>query len=248
MQVSRLCITARAPTSRVTWMRFTRRFPLRCLVRVANGRPAWSTVRCDAALATAEPATTVRNLATELDRPKGRRWETVDKWIIFSDLHVSVKTLGVCISVLRRIKKEAVARKAGIVFLGKAIHILELDDICDSGMHLSLPTASQHHCTSQRQSSNLPALTARLSSNAYIGDFWHVRGALPVEPLNAVLREIETWRQPTLMLVGNHDQVSIGGLDHALHPLAAACSAIHILEEPILYRSATSTADLLKCD
>jgi pimeloyl-ACP methyl ester carboxylesterase len=39
------------------------------------------------------------------------------------------------------------------------------------------------------------------------GDFWHVRGALPVGPLNAVLRELRGWRQPTLMLVGNHDQV-----------------------------------------
>ena len=40
------------------------------------------------------------------------------------------------------------------------------------------------------------------------------------------------------MLVGNHDQVSVGGLDHALQPLAAACSAIHILDVPTLYRSA----------
>ena len=65
---------------------------------------------------------------------------------------------------------------------------------------------------------------------------------MPVEPLNAVLREIDSWRQPTLMLVGNHDQVSVGGLDHALHPLAAACSAIHILDEPTLYRFALFNA------
>ena len=82
-------------------------------------------------------------------------------------------------------------------------------------------------------------------AHACAGDFWHVRGALPVEPLNAVLREIETWRQPTLMLVGNHDQVSVGGLDHALHPLAAACSVIQILEEPTLYRYAMFTTNML---
>lgn len=41
------------------------------------------------------------------------------------------------------------------------------------------------------------------------GDFWHARGSLPVEPLNAVLRELRHWSRPTLMLVGNHDQVTI---------------------------------------
>ncbi|KAL0033719.1 hypothetical protein WJX77_002381 [Trebouxia sp. C0004] len=106
---------------------------------------------------------------------------------MFSDLHVSVRTLDTCISVLQKIKKEATSRKAGILFLG---------------------------------------------------DFWHARGALPVEPLNAILQEFESWRQPTLMLVGNHDQVSVGGLDHALQPLAAACSAIHIVDVPTLYRDA----------
>lgn len=87
--------------------------------------------------------------------------------------------------------------------------------------------------------------TVHYMREAPAGDFWHVRGALPVEPLNAVLREIETWRQPTLMLVGNHDQVSVGGLDHALHPLAAACSAIQILEEPTLYRYSMITVSTL---
>jgi hypothetical protein len=36
-----------------------------------------------------------------------------------------------------------------------------------------------------------------------------VRGSLPVGPLNRVLEEFRQWRQPTLMLVGNHDQVPI---------------------------------------
>lgn len=34
-----------------------------------------------------------------------------------------------------------------------------------------------------------------------------MRGSLPVGPLNRVLEELRQWRQPTLMLVGNHDQV-----------------------------------------
>jgi DNA repair exonuclease SbcCD nuclease subunit len=40
------------------------------------------------------------------------------------------------------------------------------------------------------------------------GDFWHQRGSLPVTPLNLVLDQLVRWKQPTLMLVGNHDQVS----------------------------------------
>ncbi len=44
-------------------------------------------------------------------------------------------------------------------------------------------------------------------SAARPGDFWHARGSLPVEPLNAVLRVLRNWTRPTLMLVGNHDQV-----------------------------------------
>lgn len=39
------------------------------------------------------------------------------------------------------------------------------------------------------------------------GDFWHTRGTLPVEPLNEVVQQLAAWRQPTLMLPGNHDQV-----------------------------------------
>lgn len=30
-----------------------------------------------------------------------------------------------------------------------------------------------------------------------------------MEPLNKVLAELRKWRQPTLMLVGNHDQVCL---------------------------------------
>lgn len=96
----------------------------RYMLRPGQGRSSWnvlvSATQCNAAIAAPEPAATVKNLATGPDKPKGKRWESVDKWVMFSDLHVSVKTLNVCISVLRRIKKEAVARKAGIVFLGNA--------------------------------------------------------------------------------------------------------------------------------
>lgn len=44
------------------------------------------------------------------------------------------------------------------------------------------------------------------------GDFWHARGALPVAALNSVLMEFRDWVQPTLMLVGNHDQAGLPSL------------------------------------
>ena len=51
------------------------------------------------------------------------------------------------------------------------------------------------------------------------GDFWHARGALPVAALNSVLREFRDWTQPTLMLVGNHDQAGLPTLRCAHHYL-----------------------------
>lgn len=42
----------------------------------------------------------------------------------------------------------------------------------------------------------------------FLGDFWHVRGALSVELLNRVLKALRKWEQPVIMIPGNHDQVS----------------------------------------
>eukprot|EP00803_Ostreobium_quekettii_P002855 evm.model.scf_168.7 EVM.evm.TU.scf_168.7 scf_168:47481-47906(+) len=42
----------------------------------------------------------------------------VSRWVVFSDLHVSSKTLDTCMAVLRRVREEAEERSAGIVFLG----------------------------------------------------------------------------------------------------------------------------------
>ena len=49
-----------------------------------------------------------------------------------------------------------------------------------------------------------------------------MRGTLPVNPLNRVLEEFREWRQPTLMLVGNHDQVWL-----ASHACLVATRCMH---------------------
>jgi hypothetical protein len=41
----------------------------------------------------------------------------------------------------------------------------------------------------------------------FLGDFWHVRGALSVELLNRVLGSLSKWECPVIMIPGNHDQV-----------------------------------------
>ena len=109
-------VTARPPLGRRKEMPLLRTSCVARLLRPASRQTSLRT--CNAAA----PGNMVamRDLATEHDRPKGKRWDTVEKWVIFSDLHVSVKTLDICLSVLQKIKKEAVARKAGIVFLGEA--------------------------------------------------------------------------------------------------------------------------------
>lgn len=91
----------------------------RRLFRCKSELTTLATVRRNAADMAAAGRTPVNELATGDCKLKGKRWDKVDKWVMFSDLHVSVKTLDVCIRVLQKIKREAAARKAGILFLGR---------------------------------------------------------------------------------------------------------------------------------
>ena len=73
----------------------------------------------------------------------------------------------------------------------------------------------------------------------FLGDFWHHRGALPVETLNDIIKELAKWTQPTIMLVGNHDQVNVNGSVHALEVLRM-CNPekICVFDEPRVWRGA----------
>lgn len=67
------------------------------------------------------------------------------------------------------------------------------------------------------------AHTAALERNAavlFLGDFWHARGALPVDPLNRVLTHLSQWSVPLLMIPGNHDLITRAGTGVSLVPLA----------------------------
>ncbi|KAL2632582.1 hypothetical protein R1flu_004061 [Riccia fluitans] len=114
-------------------------------------------------------------------------WSRIKTWIVFSDLHVSRRTLETCLHVLRAVHAEASSRDGGIIFLG---------------------------------------------------DFWHARGALPVELLNVVIQELATWSCPAIFIPGNHDQVNMGGQMHALMVLGAVNPLIRVFDEPVEFLDA----------
>jgi DNA repair exonuclease SbcCD nuclease subunit len=87
------------------------------------------------------------------------------RWVLFSDLHLSDRSLDTCLEVL-----EAV------------------------------------HAVAERQGCPV----------AFLGDWWDIRGALPVRSLNATMEALRQWSVPLWMIPGNHDQISIDGLTHGL--------------------------------
>eukprot|EP00571_Detonula_confervacea_P000636 CAMPEP_0172321892 /NCGR_PEP_ID=MMETSP1058-20130122/44578_1 /TAXON_ID=83371 /ORGANISM="Detonula confervacea, Strain CCMP 353" /LENGTH=1334 /DNA_ID=CAMNT_0013037503 /DNA_START=59 /DNA_END=4063 /DNA_ORIENTATION=+ len=56
----------------------------------------------------------------------------------------------------------------------------------------------------------------------FLGDFWHHRGFVRVDCLNAVLDAMAKWTVPCIMIPGNHDQNDWKGVEHALTPLSNA--------------------------
>ena len=51
-------------------------------------------------------------------------------------------------------------------------------------------------------------------------------------PLNAVLKELRDWKQPTLMLVGNHDQVRTSPILLVLAWVSTAMMLLHAQRGP----------------
>jgi hypothetical protein len=57
----------------------------------------------------------------------------------------------------------------------------------------------------------------------FLGDWWHHRGVVRFDCLNAVLAELKSWDRPLIMIPGNHDQIYLeGGEDHGLTPFSNA--------------------------
>lgn len=92
----------------------------------------------------------------------------------------------------------------------------------------------------------------------FLGDFWHHRGTLRVDCLNAVLGAFSNWKVPMIMIPGNHDQVTLGGDNHSLTPLANAyrvetadggfVSGPLILSNPTIFRKALFVPHIRNAD
>lgn len=66
------------------------------------------------------------------------------------------------------------------------------------------------------------AAVERKAGVLFLGDFWHHRGTLRVDCLNAILQAFRSWTVPLVMIPGNHDQVTLSGHNHGLTPLENA--------------------------
>ena len=72
-----------------------------------------------AAAASPPPAPAAIDLHQHAPRWALEAGELPQRWLTFSDLHVSKNTLGTCLAVLEQVHEEAVRRGAGILFLGE---------------------------------------------------------------------------------------------------------------------------------
>lgn len=66
---------------------------------------------------------TSSDFISSLDPSLYPRHVSADSWVVFSDLHVCFQTLPTCLQVLAAVHDSAVARNAGIMFLGDFWHI-----------------------------------------------------------------------------------------------------------------------------
>jgi len=73
----------------------------------------------------------------------------------------------------------------------------------------------------------------------FLGDFWHFRGTLRVDVLNAVLDKLAGWKQPLVMIPGNHDQVTLDGYSHALKPLQNSFRVDNNIPGPLIFSCPT---------
>ena len=77
--------------------------------------------------------------------------------------------------------------------------------------------------------------TRRNAGVIFLGDFWHVRASLPVEPLNAALQAFsaDRWTCPMIMLPGNHDQVCHQAVLKAAHRSSCPGITMYLLHMQI---------------
>ena len=108
-----------------------------------------------------------------------------------------------------------------------------------SDLHLSPSTLPQ--CLNLLRSLISAASSRPRTSVLFLGDFWHTRGSINVQCLNAVyplVQELSSACQgPLLMLPGNHDLVDFQGRDSSID-IFGALENVEVVKETSIFGSA----------
>ena len=111
-----------------------------------------------------------------------------------------------------------------------------------SDLHVSASTLDT--CLQVLQNVHAKALAqSQATGVVFLGDFWHQRGSLRVDCLNAILAQLAKWTVPLVMIPGNHDQVTLEGNVHALTALQNAFRLTttdgHSIPGPLIFTQPT---------
>ncbi|GMH99124.1 hypothetical protein TrVE_jg1623 [Triparma verrucosa] len=72
----------------------------------------------------------------------------------------------------------------------------------------------------------------------FLGDFFHSRGSIPVPLLNSLCKTLSKVTAPTIMIPGNHDQITLGGSSHSLTFLPSIMPHCYVISSPQIFLSA----------
>jgi hypothetical protein len=118
------------------------------------------------------------------------------KWVVFTDLHCAPSTLDTSLQVLSKVHELAVAKNAGKFFCSMLWPRSVLDnDTLGDGQELTHNTAAIKH-----------------AGVLFLGDFWHHRGTLRVDCLNAVLEHLQGWKVSTIEVWDMMARIDVGEL------------------------------------
>ena len=98
----------------------------------------------------------------QFNLPQGAHWHSIKTWVVFSDLHVSLKTAEVACQVLQRVREEAYTRNAGVLFLGKSLHLY-----CFAGLPCVISSFKQLYSTHHGHFQGMTSLCMR-NSQAFV--------------------------------------------------------------------------------
>lgn len=206
--------------------RLARHFRLPFSAGTDNHSWGSSLVRYSSAVYSTE-STAAGNLCVQPDALT-RKLQSVDKWVVFSDLHVHPKFSPYWQDALSTIHSLAVERSAGVLFL------VRLWPTPRSYQQM-FQSKVQPSCASHRPGQyGGRERASKTMASVVQGDFWEARTSVQHETLNAVRAALHPWQVPTVAITGNHDQSTASGSEHGMNILEDISSAWTVISEPTL--------------